>query len=246
MATTRLDAADVDAALGVIGEAAASAASGSHPFDVPVLERLVRLVRADRVGYFEADADGAFTTAVALPALELDWHQDWVQDVLPSYPLNGTFHRARDRAVRLGELMGRAAKLRNAWFVTVMRPCLVEHELKLWLPNSNAQSCGLWFTRDHGSRDFDDRSALTLTVLRPHLAAVVRRWESGRRLPDGITRREGEVLALLRAGHDNREIADRLRISPHTVRTHLEHIFEKLGVHTRTAAVARAFGVADE
>jgi len=39
----------------------------------------------------------------------------------------------------------------------------------------------------------------------------------------------------------NQEIAALLLVSPHTVRTHLEHAFKKLGVHTRTAAVARAF-----
>jgi DNA-binding CsgD family transcriptional regulator len=65
-----------------------------------------------------------------------------------------------------------------------------------------------------------------------------------RRLPHGITAREAEILALLRDGHGNREIAARLVISQHTVRAHLEHIFEKLDVHTRTAAVRRAYGTA--
>jgi DNA-binding CsgD family transcriptional regulator len=50
------------------------------------------------------------------------------------------------------------------------------------------------------------------------------------------------VVRLLREGLTNQEIAERLIISTGTVRTHLEHVFEKLGVHTRTAAVARAFG----
>jgi len=39
----------------------------------------------------------------------------------------------------------------------------------------------------------------------------------------------------------NQEIAALLLVSPHTVRTHLEHAYKKLQVHTRTAAVARAF-----
>jgi ATP/maltotriose-dependent transcriptional regulator MalT len=119
---------------------------------------------------------------------------------------------------------------------------LVEHEMKVWLPKQHGAACGFWFTRDRGSRDFDDRAASVMTTLRPHLAFVFDRWQQRRRCPDGITTREAEILALLRDGHGNREIAARLVISPHTVRTHLEHIFEKLDVHTRTAAVRRAYG----
>jgi len=55
-----------------------------------------------------------------------------------------------------------------------------------------------------------------------------------------LTRRETEVLSWLAKGKTNRDIADILGISRHTVSKHLEHLFEKLGVETRSAATAIA------
>lgn len=57
----------------------------------------------------------------------------------------------------------------------------------------------------------------------------------------GLSGRELEVLALLADGLGQREIARQLVISPHTVRTHIERIFAKLGAHSRAEAVALAF-----
>jgi two-component system, NarL family, nitrate/nitrite response regulator NarL len=54
----------------------------------------------------------------------------------------------------------------------------------------------------------------------------------------GLTPRESEVLALLADGLRQPEIARRLYISPRTVGKHIEHILAKLGVHSRTEAVA--------
>ena len=59
-----------------------------------------------------------------------------------------------------------------------------------------------------------------------------------------LTPREREVLALLTRGGRNAEIAQALGVTPRTVHKHLEQIDEKLGVGTRSAAVARAFEVA--
>jgi DNA-binding NarL/FixJ family response regulator len=58
--------------------------------------------------------------------------------------------------------------------------------------------------------------------------------------PPQLTAREGEVLLWVSRGKTNRDIADILGMSPRTVNKHLEHIFEKLGVETRTAAAAAA------
>ncbi len=59
--------------------------------------------------------------------------------------------------------------------------------------------------------------------------------------PAGLTGRELEVLRLVAAGRSNREIAATLTISEHTVARHLQNIFAKLGVTSRTAASAFAF-----
>jgi DNA-binding NarL/FixJ family response regulator len=56
-----------------------------------------------------------------------------------------------------------------------------------------------------------------------------------------LTRRELQVLRLLAAGRNQREIAEELVISPRTVGTHIEHILEKLGVRSRAQAIALAY-----
>ncbi|QIL83973.1 response regulator transcription factor [Diaphorobacter sp. HDW4A] len=63
------------------------------------------------------------------------------------------------------------------------------------------------------------------------------------RLADArLTPRETEVLSWLAKGKTNRDISEILSMSPRTVSKHLEHIFEKLGVETRSAAAALASG----
>jgi DNA-binding NarL/FixJ family response regulator len=59
--------------------------------------------------------------------------------------------------------------------------------------------------------------------------------------PDrGLTRREIEVLGLMAEGMTNQEIADRLIVSPTTIKTHVQNILQKLGVSDRTQAAVYA------
>jgi DNA-binding CsgD family transcriptional regulator len=112
------------------------------------------------------------------------------------------------------------------------------HEALLPLPHVGSRSRRLVFYRS-GTRGFDERDRALLTLLRPHLVELV-----GRRTAAAaamLTGREQELMQLVREGHTNAEIAAVLHLSPHTVRTHLANIFGKLGVSTRSAAVARVF-----
>ena len=59
--------------------------------------------------------------------------------------------------------------------------------------------------------------------------------------PSDLTKRELQVLGLLVDGLSQKEIAAKLVISPKTVAAHIQHILGKLGVHSRTQAVAQAY-----
>jgi DNA-binding CsgD family transcriptional regulator len=55
----------------------------------------------------------------------------------------------------------------------------------------------------------------------------------------GLTRREAQIARLLARRATNREIAEQLDVSPHTVRHHIENIFAKLGIHSRRSVASQ-------
>jgi DNA-binding CsgD family transcriptional regulator len=86
--------------------------------------------------------------------------------------------------------------------------------------------------------EFTERDRLVVELLRPHLWETYIDAQRRRRHLPQLSAREWEVLRLAHEGYGNSEIARRLFISVATVRKHMEHIFDRTGVHTRTAAAA--------
>lgn len=76
------------------------------------------------------------------------------------------------------------------------------------------------------------------TALAPSVAT--RLFARMRQPHSALSARELEVLALVASGHSNTDIARQLHLSETTVKSHLAHIYPKLGVNSRTAAVAEA------
>jgi DNA-binding CsgD family transcriptional regulator len=89
------------------------------------------------------------------------------------------------------------------------------------------------FVLNRTRRDFTDRERELLDVLRPHLARIYSR------ISHCMTERQAQVLRWVAAGKSDSQIGAILGISPRTVQKHLQSVYEKLGVESRTAAVMR-------
>ena len=84
-------------------------------------------------------------------------------------------------------------------------------------------------------------AALDPAIQHHVLAAVSAPVESVAEAPDDLTPREVEVLTLIAEGLTNTEIAERLVVSAATVKSHVNHIFSKIGARDRAQAVVYAY-----
>ncbi|TCO49420.1 regulatory LuxR family protein [Kribbella antiqua] len=115
-------------------------------------------------------------------------------------------------------------------------------EIIVPFPVRGAEDRRLMLFRATG-RDFTERERLLLRMLRPHFIEILRDLERRRAGIPELTSRQLELLRLVADGHSNTQIAHRLFVAEGTVRKHLENIYERLGVTSRTAAVATAFSL---
>jgi DNA-binding CsgD family transcriptional regulator len=121
----------------------------------------------------------------------------------------------------------------------------MQHNLLLCLPcgpgrTVPTRSVRLCFWRGPGP-DFSERDRALLALLRPHLHQAYLDAERRRSTTPRLTPRHWELLRLVAAGYTNAQIGRRLGVTEKTVGKHLENIYARLGVSSRTAAVTRAF-----
>ncbi len=160
----------------------------------------------------------------------------------------------RGEALALSDFVDRAGLEKLAIHAEYYRPLGVEDDLSINVRRSNVVTCAAVLRRRRG---FDAEEREVMNALRPHFKLAWANAESFARLaastaqaseraqewsPEalevrfGLTPREAEVLLWVAQGKTNPEVAGILGIRPHTVRTHLEKVFAKLGVETRHAA----------
>jgi DNA-binding CsgD family transcriptional regulator len=166
-------------------------------------------------------------------------HPDGVADDVPVHTISDFLPRARYQQLGL--------------YRDFYRHFDTEFQMIVSLVNRRGHAVGVALNRK--LRDFTDRDRAVMELLRPHLQLAyfnVDRRARLRRLFDlqdepraitdlcdaaALTPREAAVMFHVAHGKDTAQIAVALRARPRTIEKHLEHVFAKLGVHSRAAAV---------
>jgi DNA-binding CsgD family transcriptional regulator len=243
----RLTRSDMEAALAFAAEVG-TAASKPERADAWMLEAIATMLASERAAYDQVDAtscllmhDAAFPERPA-NATSHEWDLLGVCN-----PFTQFATRNRDpyfRAHRLTDVAPGPFGVARADALERVLP----HGVQTRLPGASGSHWTLELERS-GS-NYSDRELLLLDAIRPALLMyeshrVLMDAIAGLRdlhpaaLPDGsLSVRENEVLDLVAGGASNAQIAERLWISPATVKKHLENIYAKLEVGSRTAALA--------
>ncbi|MFD8013106.1 LuxR C-terminal-related transcriptional regulator [Streptomyces sp. NPDC058955] len=243
------DTADIlDSALRV-REAARSATAGATGADT-VLAALAEVVEHDHASLTRWDPRRRRHTTLAgsypedaTAYIETRLHRDPVFTVLRGPARGGLW---------LGDVPEELLAA-SPGFQDVLAPLGIEDGVAQCLFAADGRYVGMLNISVRGRRRTPDPARAVVTLLTESLAAAVASCDGpavaeaaapgtgpGGERPGGLSPRELDVLAELTAGRTNRQIAERLYVTPRTVGTHVEHILAKLDVPNRAAAAARA------
>ncbi|MDX2296510.1 MULTISPECIES: helix-turn-helix transcriptional regulator [Streptomyces] len=245
MAAQRDTADLLDSALRV-REAARSATAGAAGADA-VLAALAEVVEHDHASLTRWDPRRRRHTTLAgsypedaTAYIETRLHRDPVFTVLRGPARGGLW---------LGDVPEELLAA-SPGFQDVLAPLGIEDGVAQCLFAADGRYVGMLNISVRGRRRTPGPARAVVTLLTESLAAAVASCEAPpapeagaaprAERPGGLSPRELDVLAELTAGRTNRQIAERLYVTPRTVGTHVEHILAKLDVPNRAAAAARA------
>ncbi|MGH3843988.1 MAG: response regulator transcription factor [Pseudonocardiaceae bacterium] len=205
-----------------------------------VAEALRRVLPADEITFNDLDLRACYSTVLGLVPCGAEerhgafWLHFWDTQTCT---YTERVPRLRDEVMMTSDFYSVRQWHSTGMYTDCLGPDGIENSLIMPLPSLPGIARRLVFFRGPG-RSFGEAERATAVVLQPHIADALRtqsRYAAARLL----TARQRQLLALVAAGHDNITIARQLGLSPATVRTHLENTFARLGVSSRTEAVAK-------
>lgn len=233
-----MDVAGIMAAVGALREARGN--EDLALLDPCVTASLLRVFHADEITLNDLDLGARHSTTVELVHTHPEqhygdfWEHFW--DTLScSYTERSS--RLRGEVMMTEDFYSTRQWHSTGMYTECLGPCGVDQALVIPLPAPPGLARRLCLFRCPSSSFSEDhRSAAELLL--PHVADALRH-QSRRAAVQSLTPRQQELLRLVAAGHPNTIIARQLKLSPFTVRKHLENAFAKLGVSSRTEAVAK-------
>ena len=221
----------------------ASAPTGTHADPVPAstMVALRNLIGADAAEYFELRRDNRAVLAASQsgPWQSTPGSEEAMDAFGVQNPIRWRLWQPADGALRLSGRIGRRDLLRLEFYQLGMRPNGLRDIMKVWLWSSQASVACIQLWRhdaDFTCREQDLLGAVQSGLIRLRREAMtIDTWASPEADPS-LTRREAEVLLLACRGVSDVAVADELGMSPDTVGKHLQHAYDKLGVHSRSEA----------
>jgi DNA-binding CsgD family transcriptional regulator len=212
-------------------------------FATMVLPGLAELVGCDVITYNEVGASPSHVHYEDWPPQSLDPHtRQTFARLAHQHPSIQHYRRTGDSTpVMISDFLTSSQFHRLELYEEFFRPIPVEHQLSLSLNDPGSTVVGIALNRTRRAFDDVDRAVLT-SLRRPLLTALTRtrlRQQAATSPLDQLSPRERAVMTFVANGRTNTSIAQSLGISPRTVAKHLEHIYRKLDVSNRAAAVAR-------
>jgi DNA-binding CsgD family transcriptional regulator len=236
----------------------AVAVEGTAPFPAHVLGGLRRVAQCEVVSYREWSSQEQLEASLAADDPEQIFRIWTAYPQVRQYdPLHGGAQdggplpdRERlGRPLAISDFISDRDFRRGGLYAEICKPLGVRAVMKVFLPTGAA--IGASFVFDTTRSRFADSDLLTLQRLVPHLVQLRRNALARKAYPalmnstaaartklQRLTPRERVILARAAAGETNIVIAQALFVNPGTVRKHLEHVYDKLEVRTRTEAAA--------
>jgi DNA-binding CsgD family transcriptional regulator len=206
--------------------------------DPAVADSLLAVLHADEISFNDLDLrTRCSTTAELLTTPVEELHRAIWDTIGCSYP--EPVRRLRGEVMTTGDFCSDRQWHCTGIYADLMRPSCAGKTLVIPLPGPPGIARRLVFLRGPG-RPFGEEDRSAAVLLQPHICESLR-MQARREAARLLTARQIELLRLVAVGCDNCAIAKQLVVSRDTVRKHLENAYARLGVSSRTAAVARAF-----
>jgi DNA-binding CsgD family transcriptional regulator len=200
-----------------------------------VAEQRLRVMVVTDTGVRRQDSVGATSEFT-----QLFWQEFWEEDGCACSVATGDYSTLLHHAERTRTRAYASSPLGSAFAALG-----VKDEVLVPMTPLRGTDRRLLLFRGHGAPDFSDREKAMLALVRPHIAELHTRRDREMRGVPHLTPRQWEVLRQVARGSSNSQIARTFGLSEATVRKHLENVFLRLGVQSRTEALARVHAFLD-